>query len=68
MTTQEALSAVRTATHDYLAAVQTNALDKDEVEWLDWLRMRSVERAREIGLEYPAVKMAILEGILEAAA
>jgi hypothetical protein len=68
MTTREALSAVRTTTHDYLTAVQTDVLDRDEVEWLDWLRMRAVERARAAGIEYPAVKAAILEGILEVAA
>jgi hypothetical protein len=68
MTTQEALSAVRTATHDYLTAVATNALDEEELDWLDWLRVRSVERAREAGIEYQAVKMTIVEGMMEVAA
>jgi hypothetical protein len=68
MTTREALSAVRTTTHDYLTAVQTDVLDSDEVEWLDWLRMRAVEQARDAGADYPAVKAAIVEAIVEVAA
>lgn len=65
MTHQEALEAVRTTTRDYLAAVKADALDDDELDWLDWLRMRSVKRARDMGLDYPAVKAAIMEGLVE---
>jgi hypothetical protein len=65
MTKQGALSAVRATTHDYLIAVETQVLDKPEVDWLDWLRMRSVVRARDLGLSYEDVKAAVIEGILE---
>jgi hypothetical protein len=65
MTTREALSAVRATTHDYLVAVETQVLDKSEVDWLDWLRMRSVVRARDLGLSYEDVKAAVIDGILE---
>ncbi len=68
MTQQETLSAVRTTTRDYLRAVEKDTLDSTEIEWLDWLRVRSVKRARDTGVEYAAVKAAILEGIVEAIA
>jgi hypothetical protein len=65
MTRQGALNAVRATTHDYLVAVETQVLDEPEVEWLDWLRMRSVVRARDLGVAYEDVKAAVIEGILE---
>lgn len=65
MTKQGALNAVRATTHDYLIAVETQVLDKPEVDWLDWLRMRSVVRARDLGLSYEDVKAAVIDGIME---
>lgn len=68
MTRQEALAAVRQTTVDLLTAVQAEVLDDEELDWLNWLRMRSVEQARALGVEHRVLKAAIVKAIVEVTA
>lgn len=68
MTQQEALEAVRQTTTDYLTAVETEALDQEDTEWLKWLHRRSVVRALDAGCPPKAIKAVTIEAVEEVVA
>ena len=68
MTQQEALSAVRQATTDYVAAIETEELDDEDTEWREGLQRRSVVRALDAGCPPSAVKSATIEAVEEVVA
>ncbi len=65
MTQQEALEAVRQATTDYVAAVETETFDDEEMDWLEWLQRRAARRALDVGCPVDAIKAALIEGVEE---
>ena len=68
MTQQDALEAVRQATTDYVAAVETEALDDEDMDWLEWLQLRASRHALDAGCPAAAIKAVLIEAVEEVVA
>lgn len=66
MTTQEALQAAWTATRDYVAAAARDALDDDELDWLEFVQIRAARHALECGWSRQELKAVLIDAVEEA--